>query len=200
MTMTEQMVTPRAIAGNKFWTERGLYISNVPQAGYKITNDPDEVLSTVLGSCVAVCARDPITGEGGMNHFLLPTPTDGGYGDVESTAMRYGSFAVERMINKLIANGAERKRIEIKVFGGANMFNGTSRIGSRNADFVEEYLAEEGFRIKKSDLRGDLARKVRFHPATGEAWVKKLNRFDNAPFIMEQYVDVTSKPSDVELF
>ena len=189
---------PRS-GGNRFWIEQGLHFTNVPQAGFKLSSNQDEVLSTVLGSCVAVCVRDPITGCGGMNHFLLPMPEDDP-ADIESVAMRYGSFAIERMVNQLIAGGAYRQRLEIKVFGGANMFDGSSKIGTRNADFVEEYLGFEGFRILASDLRGTNARKVRYRPFTGEAWVKKLNRHDDAPFINEQLVSLDKPKTRIDLF
>lgn len=195
-----EIASPPSTSGNRYWSERGLFISNVPQAGYKISSDSSEVLSTVLGSCVAVCARDPMLGIGGMNHFLLPAPADGKFGDVESEAMRYGTYAIERMINKLIASGAVRDRIEIKVFGGANMFDSSSKIGSRNAEFVEDYLKAEGFSLSSSDLRGNNARKVRYRPSTGEAWVKRLSRHDEAPFLLERHVDVTRKISEIELF
>lgn len=190
---------PLAGMGNRYWTDRGFHLTNVPQAGFRLTDDDTEVLSTVLGSCVAVCIRDPATGRGGMNHFLLPTP-DTDFRDLESIAMRYGSFAIERMVNKLIAGGAERNRLEIKVFGGANMFDGTSQIGSRNADFVEEYLQTEGLGVIAANLRGNNARKVRYHPATGAAWVKRLSRHDDQPFILERQVRAEKKSGEVELF
>ncbi|RZL41184.1 MAG: chemoreceptor glutamine deamidase CheD, partial [Variovorax sp.] len=102
---------------------------------YHVTRD-DMVIVTVLGSCVAACLRDPDSGIGGMNHFLLPDTASSR--DAEGDSARYGSYAMEVLINQIVKLGARRHRLEAKVFGGANVIPGMHQlnIGQRNADFV----------------------------------------------------------------
>jgi chemotaxis protein CheD len=116
-----------------------------------------------------------------MNHFVLPANQDGRM-EVQSFAMRYGSYSIERLINHIIARGGVRGRLEIKVFGGGNMFTSQSLIGDRNADFVESYLEAEGLPIVAADLRGNQARSIRYNAVTGRANMKKLPRPDTAIF------------------
>jgi chemotaxis protein CheD len=142
----------------------------VNQGDYYVTQNPTEVITTVLGSCVAVCARDPDLRIGGMNHFLLPEASEAA-SDKISSDLRYGSYSIERLINSIMSHGGRRDRLEIKIFGGAVITSDFSRIGEKNADFIEKYLVREGFVIAASDLRGSSARRVMYYPATGKALV-----------------------------
>jgi chemotaxis protein CheD len=133
--------------------------------------DDDTALTTTLGSCVAACLRDPVLGIGGMNHFLLP---DGQSGD--GAPARYGSYAMELLINDLLKRGAHRKRLEAKVFGGANVLKGftSNPVGTRNAEFVRQYLTHEQIPILAEDLCGIHPRRVWFFPKTGRVMVQRL--------------------------
>ncbi|QCO67661.1 chemoreceptor glutamine deamidase CheD [Luteimonas yindakuii] len=133
--------------------------------------DDGTALVTVLGSCVAACLRDPLLGIGGMNHFMLP---DGSADD--GAPARYGSHAMELLINDLLKRGANRRRLEAKVFGGANVLRGftSNPVGTRNADFVATYLGAERIPVIASDLRGIHPRKVWFFPDTGRVMVQRL--------------------------
>ncbi|UIF89602.1 chemoreceptor glutamine deamidase CheD [Cupriavidus sp. UYPR2.512] len=146
---------------------------------YYVTRE-DVVLTTVLGSCVAACIRDEVAGVGGMNHFMLPDD-DGSADRMLSASMRYGSYALEVLINELLKMGARRERLEAKVFGGgavlANMT--TLNIGDRNADFVLRYLKTEEIRVAAQDLRGPHARRVSYFPVGGLALVRRLTRQDD---------------------
>jgi chemotaxis protein CheD len=140
-----------------------------------VSDQPEEMLVTVLGSCVAACIRDPFTGVGGMNHFMLPEARGPGGGwDSVSDSMRYGNVAMERLINDILAHGGLRQRLEIKVFGGGNVLNGNANIGHRNADFVEDYLSAEKLPIAAHHLRGHLPRRVHYFPATGRVMLLEL--------------------------
>jgi chemotaxis protein CheD len=97
---------------------------------YYVTKS-DEYVTTVLGSCVSTCIHDPLMGLGGMNHFMLP---DDPSADQAGNALRYGGFAVARLINDLLKQGASRARLECKVFGGGQVITGTSDIGQWNVD------------------------------------------------------------------
>jgi chemotaxis protein CheD len=139
---------------------------------FYITKKLDEVLVTVLGSCVAACIRDPLAGIGGMNHFMLPQHKSGAWG-VDSRSARFGNFAMEKLINELIKAGASRDRMEVKVFGGGNVTDSSNAIGSDNAEFVLRYLEAEGLRCAAQDLGGVLPRRIHYYPSTGRV-VRKL--------------------------
>ena len=128
----------------------------------------DEAIITVLGSCVSACIRDPRSGLGGMNHFMLPESATGQWGDELSAAMRYGNFAMEALINAVLKSGCSRRDLEIKLFGGANFSVGVTMIGQKNSDFALRYLQEEGLRVAASDLGGAFGRRIHYHPATGK--------------------------------
>lgn len=132
----------------------------------------DNVLVTVLGSCVSACMRDPLAGVGGMNHFMLPD-TDASAGGLSA---RYGSFAMELLVNELLKHGARRANIEAKVFGGGNVLRGfsASNVGTRNAAFVLEYLETEHIRVAASDLLDNCPRKIHYFPRTGRVLVRRL--------------------------
>ncbi|MDB5990646.1 MAG: cheD [Herbaspirillum sp.] len=140
----------------------------------------DMMIVTVLGSCVSACIRDRISGIGGMNHFMLP---DGG-GDNDSpvsASMRYGSYAMEVLINDVLKAGARRENLEAKVFGGGNVLRGfiAINVGERNAQFVRNFLKAENIRVVAEDLNDIFPRKVYFFPRTGKVLVKKLKQMNN---------------------
>lgn len=135
----------------------------------------DMLIVTVLGSCVSACIRDRVTGVGGMNHFMLPD-TGGDADNPVSASMRYGTYAMEVLINELLKAGAKRENMEAKVFGGGNVLRGFTAInvGERNAKFVLDYLKAERMRVIAEDLNDIYPRKVYFFPKTGKVLVKKL--------------------------
>jgi chemotaxis protein CheD len=138
----------------------------------------DMLIVTVLGSCVSACIRDRVTGLGGMNHFMLP---DGGDSGPVSASMRYGTYAMEVLINDLLKAGARRENMEAKVFGGGAVLKGFSsmNVGERNASFVMNYLRTEKMRVVAEDLNDIYPRKVYFFPRTGKVLVKKLMQTQN---------------------
>lgn len=172
---------------------------------YYVTNG-DKLIVTVLGSCVAVCLRDKLTGLGGMNHFLLPNDGSNQTGLLTESA-RYGVFAMEILINHLIKMGANRSRFEAKVFGGGNVLRGmtVNNVGQRNAEFVLDYLQLEDIPVVAQDLLGEFPRKVYFFPDTGQVLVKKIKSLHNSTISDRESeyrmrVRYTPKSGDVELF
>ena len=137
--------------------------SYIVQGEYRVSRDPAEVLSTVLGSCVAVCLWDPGAQVGGMNHFLLPAAP--GQGDTKM--LRYGAHAMEVLINELLKLGARRLALQAKLFGGANVTDALGPIGKANATFAVSYLGDEGIPCIAKSLGGTQARRIMFRPATG---------------------------------
>jgi chemotaxis protein CheD len=134
---------------------------------YFVSDRPGTIIITVLGSCVAACIRNPQTGFGGMNHFMLPESEQGQWGGV-SSQMRYGNHAMENLINEVLKSGCRRDSLEIKLFGGANMYVGGSEVGSKNARFAQTYLKTEGLRVLASDLGGTQGRRIHYSPSTGK--------------------------------
>lgn len=141
---------------------------------WHVTTDPDLLIVTILGSCVAACIRDPIARVGGMNHFLLPS-TDLALGKA-SDATRYGTYAMETLINNILKSGGRKERLEVKLFGGGNVTNNSARIGSKNAAFIREFMRNEGLNIVAQDLEGDLPRRVHYSPIDGKVLMRRLKR------------------------
>lgn len=137
---------------------------HVVQGEYMVVAEPNIVLTTILGSCVATCMWDPVARVGGMNHFLLPGDEESG-----SEHLKYGVNAMELLINGLLQRGALRGRLQAKLFGGAHVIQSLSDIGAQNAAFAERFLRMEGITCVAQSLGGDRARRVRFWPTTGRA-------------------------------
>ncbi len=148
--------------------------------GEYFATDKNMVLVTVLGSCVTACLRDNRAGVGGMNHFMLPRSEQDPANPISMSA-RYGTFAMEILINQLQKMGARRENMEAKVFGGGNVLRGftVNSIGEANANFVTEYLHNEGIRIVAKDLLGVHPRKLYYFPGTGKVLVKKIKELHN---------------------
>ena len=138
-----------------------------------VTGKPDEIITTVLGSCVAACICDPVAAVGGMNHFMLPASESGAWGGVIGS-LRYGNFAMERLINDILKRAGRRERLEAKIFGGGDVLGSGAPIGHRNADFAESYLRAEGIRVSAHHLRGHAARRVKYFPLSGRAMMLEL--------------------------
>lgn len=136
---------------------------------YFVSNE-DLVIMTVLGSCISACLWDGKARAGGMNHFMLPD------GDSIDGFGRYGSYAMELLINEMLKKGARRESMQAKVFGGAQVMAGftTMNVGERNTKFVLDYLATERIPVVSQDVLDIHPRKVCFFPVTGKALVKRL--------------------------
>ncbi|MDO6838260.1 chemoreceptor glutamine deamidase CheD [Paraglaciecola chathamensis] len=149
---------------------------------YYATTEQTLIL-TVLGSCVAVCLRDPKLKIGGMNHFLLPSD-NAGHNPVSASA-RYGVYAMEILITQILKLGGDKRRLEAKVFGGGAVLQGmtTNIVGQRNAEFVVDFLKTEQIPILASDLLDIYPRKVYFFPETGEVKVRKLKSLHNTTIL-----------------
>lgn len=128
------------------------------------------VIMTVLGSCIAACIWDSRMRVGGMNHFMLPD------GDSLDVSGRYGSYAMELLINEMLKLGARRETMQAKIFGGAQVMHSftTMNVGEKNTAFVVNYLRTERIPVVSEDVLDIYPRKVCFFPVTGKAMVKRL--------------------------
>ncbi len=169
----------------------------------------DEAITTVLGSCISACIRDPVLGIGGMNHFMLPEDNSDGTSSwitgVGGLATRYGSYAMESLINELMKLGAQRTRFEVKLFGGGKILSTMTDIGARNIAFARGFLKLEGFDIVAEDVGADCPRHVEYYPATGKVMLKRLRSLNVEEIAQQESVYRTRmvKPpqdDDVELF
>jgi chemotaxis protein CheD len=168
----------------------------------------DESITTVLGSCISACIRDPTVGAGGMNHFMLPD--DGGNADrwldpSAGLATRYGSYAMESLMNDLMKRGARRERLEIKLFGGAQILASSRNIGQRNIEFIRKFLSIEGLRAVAEDLGDIYPRTIVYSPGTGKVNVKRLRPLDATAIAAREksyMAEIAGRPQegDVELF
>ncbi len=149
------------------------YARNVQPGAWIV--DSERPLSTLLGSCVTVCLFDPQLKVGGINHFMLPDMGRSKHGDVDS--MLSGNFAMEALLNSLLAKGAKKVRLQAKAFGGGTIIDtdgGAPSIGMRNANFAKEWLQREGIPLTSSDFLGPWSRKIIFLPFNGDAFCKRL--------------------------
>lgn len=152
-------------------------VVNVYIGRHRVSGDPGTMLVTTLGSCVAACIVDPVARIGGMNHFLLPS-APGRNMDALGPATRYGSVAMERLINDLLKAGGRRECLEVKLFGGARVIDSVLDVGVTNAAFAIDYVNREGLKLVVQDLGGLLPRRVNFFPATGRVLRRLLRRED----------------------
>jgi chemotaxis protein CheD len=191
------------------WDNRlGCWMAKILPGEFYVTTG-EEGITTVLGSCISACIRDPAVRIGGMNHFMLPEDTTNGKSawldECAGLATRYGSFAMESLINNLLKLGARRERLEVKLFGGGHVLRAALEVGDRNIQFARHWLRAEGFTISAEDVGSDVPRRVVYMPATGKVQVKHLraaDRGDIANREREHLQSFTKLPvtNDVELF
>ena len=149
--------------------------------GEYFVGDENMIIMTVLGSCIAACLWDSRAHVGGMNHFMLPD------GDVADASGRYGSYAMELLINEMLKLGARRETMQAKIFGGAQVMHNftTMNVGERNTQFVLDYLRTERISVVSKDVMDIYPRKVCFLPFSGKAMVKRLTP-SNPEAILQQ--------------
>ncbi len=194
---------------SRHWDSKlGVYVARILPGQFYVSKS-NEMISTVLGSCVSACIRDPLKGVGGMNHFMLPmhgTDLHGKSYDLTDAA-RYGNWAMEYLINEVLKNGGEKRNLEVKLFGGARVLQGMTQmdVGNQNIDFVHQYLDQENIHVIAEDLGGTSPRKILYFPHSGSVKVKKMEvTGDSSVYQQErEYAKkINDKPAqgDIELF
>lgn len=181
-------------------TDRGQNVINVIQGEFRVSNRPEDVITTILGSCVAACVFDPVSRFGGMNHFLLP-----GTDPRDQQNIKYGAYAMEKLINALLRKGAKRGSLEAKLFGGASVVRSLSDIGHNNGEFAKAFLKDEGIRLVGGSLGGKQGRRVRFWPHTGRAQVMMMQATHDERSLPPEIfkakpVPIAPTAGDVDLF
>jgi chemotaxis protein CheD len=205
---------PPALKGfesvQRYWDPQGdCWTAKILPGEFYVTQS-SEGITTVLGSCVSACVRDTQLGIGGMNHFMLPEDSSSGHNTwtdpVVGLATRYGSYAMESLVNNLLRIGAARSRLEIKLFGGGRILTSMTDVGARNIEFIHQYVKLEGYAVAAEDLGGTQPRRVVYFPETGRVKVRRLKAIDNRSIgdRERQYLANLGKTQqdggDVELF
>ena len=142
------------------------------QPGQLFVAERPTVITTILGSCVAVCLWDPHKGIGGMNHFMLPMNAGGAV-----TSLRFGNMAMEQLVTKLRGAGARLPNLRARVFGGACMFKAMQspdHLGAKNSMLALEDLARRGIEIVQAEVGGTRGRKLVFYSDTGAVWTNLI--------------------------
>lgn len=205
MQMPQPKCLPQFRHINRYWDrEHQHWAAKILPGEYYVTHSPDEVIATTLGSCVSACVRDTRNGIGGMNHFMLPLQASAEHGWVDA-ATRYGSYAMEHLINDILKQGGERRYLEVKLSGGGKIMANMTDVGRRNIEFIRHYLDIEGLPLTAEDLGDIYPRKVLYYPITGVMRVKKLRRLHNDTLIKREQAyraELETQPDtgDVELF
>jgi len=207
---------PRALPGyghiRRYWDHHhSKYIAKILPGEFYVSRN-DEILSTVLGSCVAACIRDEQAKIGGMNHFMLPIHIsydnpDNWANTAVSATSRYGNVAMEQLVNEILKHGGKRENLEVKIFGGGSMMAKVANIGQQNIDFVKNYILAEGLQLIAEDVGDVYPRKILFYPITGRARVKRLRSVEESIVARERAYQrnleqetAKNDEGDVELF
>ena len=172
-TQHDQFAHIRRMRDHRFPHE----IASILPGEFFVSKEP-MIVYTVLGSCISACIRDPLVGVGGMNHFMLPEPKEAS-SDSWGESTRYGSFAMESLINEILKRGGNRHRLEIKLFGAGKIYEGHIDVGAKNAKWVTDYLKSEGLAVLSSDLGDVFPRKVYYFTDSGRVLMKKIERVKN---------------------
>ncbi len=189
----------------QYWDKgHDIFAAKILPGEYYVTVE-NEVIVTVLGSCISACIRDPVFGVGGMNHFMLPEGDQEMIAQGATAATRYGNHAMEQLINDVLKHGGLRKNLEIKIFGGGKVLAHMTNVGDKNIKFIEEYIATEGLKLVASDVGNIYPRKVYYFPLSGKVRMKKLRSVHNNTVVEreESYrQNITHQPvgGEVELF
>jgi len=170
---TDQFTHIRRMRDNRFPYE----IASILPGEFFVSRDP-MIVYTVLGSCISACIRDPVAGVGGMNHFMLPEPKEKAH-DSWGESTRYGSYAMESLINEILKRGGLKRRLEVKLFGAGKIYESNIDIGARNAEWVVTFLRTEGLVPTKTDLGDVFPRKVYYFTDSGRVLMKKIERIKN---------------------
>lgn len=193
---------------NRYWDKvHDIDAAKILPGEFYVTRE-EELVSTVLGSCVSACIRDVKLGVGGMNHFMLPADKAAVDTSIDSDSARYGNHAMEMLINAILKAGGLKKNLEMKIFGGGRVLAGMTSIdvGQMNIDFIRHYAEIESLKVVTEDLGDIYPRKVLYFPQTGRALMKKLRKVHNDTLVKREKVyqeQLSHKPvasDDIELF
>lgn len=181
------VIPPASIPGfehiNRYWDNENQLIAAKLLPGEFYVTKHNELITTVLGSCISACIRDKFSGIGGMNHFMLPMTSksrlESKAESVVGSAFRYGNYAMEHLINTILQYGGKRKNLEVKLFGGSKIIATLGDVGARNIEFVLDYVDTESLHLVSQDLGDIYPRKVNYYPQSGRVRMRKIKDLHN---------------------
>jgi len=184
------LTMPRFQAVQRFWDSATRCWTARVRPGEHYVTRSDEVISTVIGSCICACVGDPILKLGGMTSFMLPLAALDSEADSEpdrtdGLATSYANQAMARLLGDLLKLGARRERLEIKLFGAARLLGSATDQGARNISLVQEYAHAERLCVVATDVGNIFPRRVIYNPASGKVRVRRLPVMDG-PAIAER--------------
>jgi chemotaxis protein CheD len=204
---------PKAESGfehvNRYYDNKHKVWSSKILPGEFYVTTQGEMIGTILGSCISACIRDVKLGIGGRNHFMLPEQTEHSTAqwgsDANTSATRYGNWAMEYLLNTLYKLGASKHNLEVKLYGGGQLLANMTDIGQRNIIFVYDFLRKEGLDIVASDVVHIYSRKILYFPDTGAVKVSRITTTKNVTIINREkgYMDSIREQgssSNIELF
>ncbi|NWF72650.1 MAG: chemoreceptor glutamine deamidase CheD [Nitrospirae bacterium] len=171
-------------------------IASILPGEFFVSRDP-MIVYTVLGSCISACIRDPVAGVGGMNHFMLPEPKEKAW-DSWGESTRYGSYAMESLINEILKQGGLKGRLELKLFGAGKIYDGQMDVGARNSEWVLNYVKTEGLSMIGRDLGDVYPRKIYYFTESGRVLMKKIERLKNQT-IYDRELEYAAKIKNMKL-
>jgi len=172
MQTAKKIEQERALQGfehiRRYWDPvKKIVVAKVLPGEVYVTRN-HELISTLLGSCIAVCMQDKLNGIGGMNHFKLPAPSGAVLAQNDSSDTSYGIYAMELLINGIMTNGGDKRNLQCKIFGGGNVVQTiTSSIGEKNIKFVKDFMKQEEIPIIHENTGGTAGQQVYYHSITG---------------------------------
>lgn len=206
--LQRKKIPPQCLPGfehvNRYFDKRNnTFAAKILPGEYYVTHN-QEVVTTVLGSCVSVCIYDPINAIGGMNHFMLPSGNNDN--DILSESFRYGDVAMEKLVNVILRHGGDKAKLVFKAFGGGQIIKNMTNIGQRNISFLHKFMTMEGYKLSASDLGGPHPRKLLFYPLDGKVKLKRLQHMHNDTIIERENrykTEISSQEEvtgDIDLF
>jgi chemotaxis protein CheD len=209
MYASNKIDLPRALPGfegiRRYRNSDGNLIAKLLPGDFYVTCE-EEVLDTVLGSCVSACIRNSRLRIGGMNHFMLPRPSGGGndtWENVAGRSTRYGLASMEQLINRILSAGGSRADLEVKIFGGGRVLSTLSDVGNHNVIFVRDFLKQEGLRVASEDVGDTCPRHVQYFPMSGRVRVRHLSSRQDVVSHEQQYLTGLEKApvaGEIDLF
>ena len=191
---------------NRYWdVTNSIFVAKIQPGEYYVTTN-GEMITTVLGSCISACIRCAETKIGGMNHFMLPEEVSGAKDAWKVTSVnagtRYGTFAMEHLINTILRFGGNKNALEVKLFGGGRVMQLQLDVAERNVEFIKRFVDQENLHVLSSDLGGTYPRKVIYFPQSGKVRMKKLTVTANDTLIKREQSyrnELVQKPQETEI-
>ena len=149
-----------------------------------VVTAPTEI-TTILGPCIAVTFWCTYSQTGAICHAMLPSEDMGFESATAGHPWKYVSAVIPEMWRCFRRKGGIAAKLEVKLFGGADLLRNaedptSTRIGPQNVELAQQLLSERGLHILSSDVGGRKGRKLIFNTQTGDVRIKRLPSFTSS--------------------